>query len=277
MNFECKVGLVHNVSVRDNNGNLKTQTKPLFNHILNGSANVFSNGFSDIPIPDLGNSTNPVSLTDTGVVSPIPTSHRIVLESPILVNSELGGEGSYNLYQWQQTYEYTYSGSGDMLAEIGISNFSRAVITDIDDQPLTIELKNGDIVTLVTVFSMLVNRTSGTMTVNNPFIETPTQPTVDYNINPVTGVVGNNWYRFFATMSVQAETNDGVQNCNLTKTTSQRKVSLAITLNDNPLMEEISKLILAIPISNNFVQISFPVPLEFIATQNPSFTIDIEW
>lgn len=274
MNCSIKTGMVHHVSVKTKDGIPKYSKGPFCNDILNNSVSAFMDGFPSLPIPDLGSSSLPVEVTQIGVQSPIPTSRKVILQPSELFNSE-SLEGA-NLFQWIQTYEYTYSGDGDFLREIAIPNFSRALITDIEGTGVEIELKGGDIVTLVTVFSLVLQDGTGELEITNPYIENPTQLSVPFIANGVSGFIGNDWFSLFKNMTVRAVTPAGIVSGQLAKGIETRGFHVdALMVNSEA--EEVSSLIIGNGLSNDFFTINFPTPVEFIATQEPKFRILINW
>lgn len=275
MKCALKTGMVYNLSVKSLDGKVST-VENIVNEILDSSSEKIMMGFNTLPIPNLGSSVVAIHQSQTGVITPIPVSRSIILEGPVLINSETLENGQ--LFQWKQSFEYTYSGDGDTLREVGIPSFSRATISDLDDQIRAVELKSGDIVTLVTVFSLIVETSNGTMVVNNPFIENPPQTEIDYTINPVSDTVSDNWYLFFKNVTARFESGEAdVAIATVYKSNSERQVTFILELPQTNPLESIDRIIMALGLSNEFITIELNESLDFVATQSPRFEISVSW
>lgn len=196
-------GLEYRIEVRDReSGLLKSSTDWGHNLILNNTGPLFSTGFAESPVPVLGSNGAAVAVTQTGPLTPLPDMRATTTTHDPANTTWVQANPNQAVITWTYDYEYiNLTGGTVTLREIGIPNFSRALLKAVDGTNAAVPVTTYDIVSVSLRYILSVNLAKQTMKIVDLGDNEIDSFDVDYELSPPADIKTAKWWKLFAPQS----------------------------------------------------------------------------
>lgn len=202
--MNAKMGVSYQITQFNQEHEVVAETPFFDNAILNNSTIYVSRGFPNEPEVVLGKSALDIDLTQTGVVDPVREFDYKLIESARYIMAQPVTFGVR--HTWNSTHEFKYTGDLDItLNEIGIDNFSRAIILDIGLKKFPIHLRKGDYLRIQMTFALLIRSKMGATKIDDQGGENSTNAR-DYAVSFASTALPNQWWKLLANSSMSLVT-----------------------------------------------------------------------
>lgn len=194
--IDSKMGVSYQITQYNQDHQVVATTPEFENAILNNSTMFVSSGFTSEPKITLGKSAIDINNIQEGVVDPVREFDYKLIETARFVMAQPLTNGMR--YNWISTHEFKYTGDDDIiLHEIGIDNFSRAIIVDIALNKFPIYLRKGDYLRIQMTFAMVI-RTRLTPTVIDDQGGENSTKSREYRATFSSAALPNQWWKLLA-------------------------------------------------------------------------------
>ncbi|KOC58548.1 hypothetical protein WH47_09787 [Habropoda laboriosa] len=146
---------------------------------FDNSSKVMSTGFTEQPIPVIGASNKSTQTNQNGALDPI-LGLSVINITPSVLSFTSPAMTSSGTVTWEYEVKYQYKEDGDVIHEIAIDNFSRMIITDVNNKPYGITVNTNDVVYVKVRFTMTIIPVKNTLALVD---KAAVLPNGDYPIN----------------------------------------------------------------------------------------------